>query len=390
MCNKHFEGTAYIRNHKYELLNLPEPPQVRRFIPGAVPTLHPPIIDLPEAAPNCNEDGHGNLEGTPVTADRMSPEQKNLPEAAPNCNEDGHGNLEGTPVTADRMSPEQKIRRGTKRCFEEFSVVANDEPFQMGADVGALYRKIRNLQCELVVEKREKERIFEEKKKCEELVTQLRKELDIVSIKVRHSQSLNEEALRPWFAMEKEGPIIAAHCSGVAGLGEACSHVAATMFAVESGANWSKKESCTPQPCGWVLPSCSSFKSAPLAKIDFTSPATKYKNFDKQELHPSSCATPRTKKQLVSMEARQKFLETLKNSGIKSASLSLIPGCNEDLIPEKEAWCYCRKGEEGDMVLCCNKECKVRLFHLRCPRLTKVPKRKWLCKICSAKKRSLI
>ncbi|KAK3880823.1 hypothetical protein Pcinc_014710 [Petrolisthes cinctipes] len=375
----------------------------------------------------------------------------------------------------------------------------------------------------------------------------------IITAKVRHSQSLNEEALRPWFAMEKEGPIIAAHCSCVAGLGEACSHVAATMFAVESGANWTKKESCTSQPCGWVLPSCSSFKSAPLAKIDFTSPATKYKNFDKQELHPSSCATPRTKKQLVSMEARQKFLETLKNSGIKSASLSLIPGCNENFIPEgsflpkplstlfskdhtsltrtdilqvawqvynttcisqqqvdliekssrkqtksriwwqqragrvtasmlkkvlhtsptnpapsliravcypqdvmfktpatrwgcehekdavkayiqdqkhhtqltiaegsftvdlqnpffgastdvrvqcsccnhrvileKEAWCYCRKGEEGDMVLCSNKEFKVRLFHHKCTRLTKVPKRKWLCKICSAKKRSLI
>ncbi|KAK3884698.1 hypothetical protein Pcinc_011018 [Petrolisthes cinctipes] len=64
--------------------------------------------------------------------------------------------------------------------------------------------------------------------------------------------------------------------------------------------------------------------------------------------------------------------------------------CNHRVILEKEAWCYCRKGEEGDMVLCSNKECKVRLFHLRCTRLTKVPKRKWLCKICSAKKRSLI
>ncbi|KAK4313007.1 hypothetical protein Pmani_015617 [Petrolisthes manimaculis] len=124
MCNKHFEGTAYIRNLKYELLNLPEPPQVKRFIPGPVPTLHPPII-----------------------------------EAAPNCNEDGHRDLEGTPVTADRMSPEQKIRRGTKRCFEEVSVVANDEPFQMGADASSensLYQASSNtaeetLQSELMM-----------------------------------------------------------------------------------------------------------------------------------------------------------------------------------------------------------------------------------------------
>ncbi|KAK4318798.1 hypothetical protein Pmani_010221 [Petrolisthes manimaculis] len=76
---------------------------------------------------------------TPAPPSRTNPakfiSEWSLPEAAPNCNEDGHGNLEGTPVTADRMSPEQKIMRGTKRCFEEVSVVANDEPFQMGADV---------------------------------------------------------------------------------------------------------------------------------------------------------------------------------------------------------------------------------------------------------------
>lgn len=53
-----------------------------------------------------------------------------------------------------------------------------------------------------------------------------------------------------------------------------------------------------------------------------------------------------------------------------------------------ESWCYCRKGEEGEMVRCGGSECEVRLFHLRCTRLTRVPKRKWLCQNCSARKRS--
>ena len=42
--------------------------------------------------------------------------------------------------------------------------------------------------------------------------------------KVKHSQPLSAPALQPWVAVEKNGLIICAHCTCMAGLGEACSH----------------------------------------------------------------------------------------------------------------------------------------------------------------------
>ena len=44
MCNRHFEDNAYERNLMYELLEIPLPSKQRRLRPGAVPTLHLPIV----------------------------------------------------------------------------------------------------------------------------------------------------------------------------------------------------------------------------------------------------------------------------------------------------------------------------------------------------------
>ena len=39
ICSQHFEKTAYERHLKYELLDLPVPPRLRKLRPGALPTL---------------------------------------------------------------------------------------------------------------------------------------------------------------------------------------------------------------------------------------------------------------------------------------------------------------------------------------------------------------
>ncbi len=70
---------------------------------------------------------------------------------------------------------------------------------------------------------------------------------------VRHSQSVSASHLKPWVAAEKCGTIICAHCTCMAGLGEACSHIAALLFAVEVH-NRLKDTSCTSQPCQWLSP----------------------------------------------------------------------------------------------------------------------------------------
>ena len=86
---------------------------------------------------------------------------------------------------------------------------------------------------------------------------------------VKHSQSISAQALKPWFAAEKGGMVICAHCTCMAGLGEACSHVSALLFAVQSNL------SCTSKLCSWLPPSHASVEYAPIADIDFISPQQK-------------------------------------------------------------------------------------------------------------------
>ena len=81
---------------------------------------------------------------------------------------------------------------------------------------------------------------------------------------VKHSQKLSAKPLQTWVAVEKEGLVICAHCNCMAGLGEACSHVAALLFLLDANTQQKKNLSCTSQPCYWLPPT---FKNVPFAKI---------------------------------------------------------------------------------------------------------------------------
>jgi hypothetical protein len=52
-------------------------------------------------------------------------------------------------------------------------------------------------------------------------------------VQVRHSQSFTATPAHCWIVCEQSGIILHAHCTCVAGLGETCSHVAATLFYLE-------------------------------------------------------------------------------------------------------------------------------------------------------------
>ncbi len=62
----------------------------------------------------------------------------------------------------------------------------------------------------------------------------------------------------------------------MAGLGEACSHIAALLFTVEVH-NHLKDTSCNSQPCQWLSPSMKNVQYVPISDICFTAPATKQK-----------------------------------------------------------------------------------------------------------------
>ena len=45
-------------------------------------------------------------------------------------------------------------------------------------------------------------------------------------------------------------------------------------------------------------------------------------------------------------------------------------------------FCYCRKGEVGNMALCNNSSCKYGWFHFSCVNLKADPEEAWFCPDC--------
>ncbi|XP_062541141.1 uncharacterized protein LOC134209174 [Armigeres subalbatus] len=72
---------------------------------------------------------------------------------------------------------------------------------------------------------------------------------------VRHSFALNEKPLTPWILISESGRILAAHCNCAIGLFECCSHIGATLFALE-GIRTSilEKKEITDLPAYWKKP----------------------------------------------------------------------------------------------------------------------------------------
>ena len=66
---------------------------------------------------------------------------------------------------------------------------------------------------------------------------------------------MNASSLKPW--IQPNGTIVCAHCNCMAGLGEACSHIAATMYAIMSAVQLQASQSaCTSMLCHgqWLAP----------------------------------------------------------------------------------------------------------------------------------------
>lgn len=60
--------------------------------------------------------------------------------------------------------------------------------------------------------------------------------------------------LQPWVGIDKSGAILCTHCHCVAGAGEACSHVAALLYAIMAGVKLQQQNFCTSVQCQWLTP----------------------------------------------------------------------------------------------------------------------------------------
>ncbi|XP_037508471.2 uncharacterized protein LOC119384903 [Rhipicephalus sanguineus] len=102
----------------------------------------------------------------------------------------------------------------------------------------------------------------------------------IVMTQVTHSQALNKPPVEVWFLGKDDGEILAAHCTCMAGNGEACSHIAALLFYVDYGVRAREERSWTDGPNSWLPPSMRKLDVRPVAEMDLSSSAMKKRRID--------------------------------------------------------------------------------------------------------------
>ena len=134
-----------------------------------------------------------------------------------------------------------------------------------------------------------------------------------------HSQKLNEKPAHAWVIAAEDGNIDAAHCTCIAGLGEACSHVGAILFYVADKALNTELKSVTDEPAYWTPPAgIKKAKMEKVSKIDFTHPVTKMKKI---------CTGDRIKKNVPKQRNVLELTEEQLSSFLKKIS-EIDPGSN--------------------------------------------------------------
>ncbi|XP_065651315.1 uncharacterized protein LOC136079507 [Hydra vulgaris] len=159
----------------------------------------------------------------------------------------------------------------------------------------------------------------------------------IVKAKVRHSQSISRPPLQPWIIAEKSGNILAAHCNCMAGLAETCTHVSATLFAIDASVRLEKSRTVTEEAAYWMLPSnVKKVTYSRLKDIDFTSATTMKKNLDNKlsqtpirqyYLQPLPFVEPPNTTEMNNL------FQKLHDTGAKPSILSIVPNFVESYVP---------------------------------------------------------
>ncbi|EHY66719.1 hypothetical protein NEAUS04_0917 [Nematocida ausubeli] len=126
---------------------------------------------------------------------------------------------------------------------------------------------------------------------------------------------------------------------------------------------------------------------------------------DKQLQHINRCylkLLDSDKKKLSLIASLQIQLESAKSS-IKSSSNEFKEGLiksavsmklkkilsmldykiEEDNKEEEILCCTCKRPSKGDMIVCDNAECPIEWYHCACVGVKGVPKKKWLCTLCT-------
>ena len=154
----------------------------------------------------------------------------------------------------------------------------------------------------------------------------------MVTAAIRHSQKITIPPAKPWLAVKQNGTVVCAHCSCMAGLGEACSHIAALLFTLESTTTMNKNTRCTLLPCSWLPPTFQNVHYAELSDIDFSTPHAKRKKVDSSETSKSCYSGSSKVIDTPTEEELDTFLKDLSTAG-KAVILSITPKFSDSFVP---------------------------------------------------------
>ena len=156
-----------------------------------------------------------------------------------------------------------------------------------------------------------------------------------VMAKVRHSQSVSSAELQPWVAADMDGSVLCAHCTCMAGLGEACSHIAALLFTLVARTDFVKENSaCTSTQCQWIAPSLQPVQYARICEMDFAAPSSK-------RTKPAAASVEVTTQlptyTVPTTSEVNEFFSGLASTQSKPGILSIVPGFCERYVPTRPA-----------------------------------------------------
>jgi len=127
----------------------------------------------------------------------------------------------------------------------------------------------------------------------------------------------------------------------MAGLGEACSHIAALLFVLEANTKMRKNTSCTSQLCSWLPPSMQKVEYAPVSSMNFSTPSKKRKIMHDSINDGSTAAEPATSSSISKVPKPTKDelddrYRQLESTGRRPVLLSILPGYCDKFVPQSE------------------------------------------------------
>ena len=140
--------------------------------------------------------------------------------------------------------------------------------------------------------------------------------------------------MKTWVLAEKSGDLLLAHCNCMAGLGEACSHVGAILFACETAVKMRDSVTCTQELSKWLPTHKKKVPYLEVNQVNFSSAKRQYHELASDKENMPTAAKRRTAVTPPTLSEVSEFFKILSNSNVKSAVLSVVSPYNKDFKPK--------------------------------------------------------